>query len=182
MKIRLITHSLGNRVVLQTLNILNQYRIAFPDMWNKLITSIDLMDAGVPSSSVGTNGEFHDGLVMVADIHYYYSSKDPNLNILEFADNLPPDNPALGHTAAPTKSIHNMNVTDIVGEDHHAYISTTFMQRIMEHWDHRMLFERSGPVNFSPGSFCYPGIQECTADNSIFTKQYKWFLDMYAYF
>jgi hypothetical protein len=168
MKIRLITHSLGNRVVLQTLNILNQYRIAFPDMWNKLITSIDLMGAGVPSSSVGENGEFYEGLVMAADIHNYYSSRDPILNILEFADNLSPNDLALGHTDAPTKSIYNINVTNIVGEDHHAYISSTFMERIIQHWNHRMLFEQSGPVNFSPGSFCYPGIQDCAAaENGI---------------
>jgi hypothetical protein len=91
-------------------------------MWNKLLTSVDLMGAEVPSSSVGENGEFHDGLLMAADIHNYYSSKDPILNILEFADNLPPDNPALGHTDAPTQSIYNINVTDIVGEDHYIYI------------------------------------------------------------
>jgi hypothetical protein len=167
MKIRLITHSLGNRVVLQTLNVLNQYRILFPDRWNKLLTSVDLMAAGVPSSSVGENGEFHDGLAMAADIHNYYSSKDPILNILEFADNLPSYDPALGHTDAPAKSIYNIDVTDIVGEDHHAYISPTFMQQLTEHWDHRMLFERLGPVNFSPSSFCYSGIQDCTADSIL---------------
>jgi hypothetical protein len=30
-----------------------------------------------------------------------------------------------------------------------------------------VLFERLGPVNFSPSSFCYPGIQDCTADSIL---------------
>lgn len=54
MKIRLIAHSLGNRVVLQALNILNQVRIAYPDKWHTLLTSVDLTAADVPVSSVRT--------------------------------------------------------------------------------------------------------------------------------
>jgi hypothetical protein len=41
------------------------------------------------------------------------------------------------------------------------------MERIIQHWDHRTLFERLGSVNFNPSSFCYPGIQDCTADSIL---------------
>lgn len=166
MKIRVIAHSLGNRVVLQALNILNQVRIAYPDKWHQLLTSVDLTAAGVPVSSVRPGGEFYDGLKMAADIHSYYSSLDRVLHLLEFGDNLPSTNPALGHTDANVNSIYNINVAPIIGADHHAYISPRFMNLLSEHWDHRKLF---GSVNFGPvfSSFCYPGIQDCTLDKSF---------------
>ena len=100
---------------------------------------------------------------MVADIHSYYSSEDAVLNLLELGDNLPSStNPALGHTDANVRSIYSINVASIVGTDHHAYISSKFMDLLMQHWDHRKLF---GSENFGPvfSSFCYPGIQQnCT--------------------
>jgi Alpha/beta hydrolase of unknown function (DUF900) len=166
MKVRLIAHSLGNRVVLQTLNILNQVRIAYPDLWHKLLTSVDLTAAGVPVSSVRPGGEFHDALTMAADIHSYYSSLDSVLYLLEFGDNLPSTNPALGHTDAHVSSIYSINVAPIVGADHHAYISPRIMNLLSEHWDHRKLF---GSVNFGPvlSSFCYPGIQDCTVGKNF---------------
>ena len=167
MDIRLMTHSLGNRVVLQTLNILDQYRIAFPDRWHTLITSVDLMAAGVPASSVSNTGEFHNGLKMAADIHNYYSGKDPILNILELIENLTSNNPALGHTSAPTSSIYSINVTDIIGEDHHAYLSPSFMKLVMNNWNHQNIFKNNSSLNFDPRSFCYPGLQECSKEKNM---------------
>lgn len=166
MKIRLIAHSLGNRVVLQALNILNQVRVAHPDMWHELLASVDLTAAGVPVLSVRAGGEFYDGLKMAADIHSYYSSLDSVLYFLEIGDNLPPTNPALGHTDAHVSSIYSINVAPIVGADHHAYISPRFMNLLIGHWDHRKLF---GSMNFGPvlSSFCYPGIQDCAAGTSF---------------
>jgi hypothetical protein len=54
---------------------------------------------------VQARGQFHDGLVMAADIHNYYSSEDAVLNLLEVGDNLPSTNPALGHTNVHINSI-----------------------------------------------------------------------------
>ena len=166
MKIRVIAHSLGNRVVLQALNILNQVRIAYPGMWHKLLTSVDLMYAAVSSSSVRPGGELHNGLMIAAYIHSYYSSLDSLLYFLEFGDNLSPTNSALGHTNAYISSIYSINVTPIIGADHHAYISPRIMNLLTDHWDHHKLF---GSVNFGPvfNSFCYPGIQNCTAGKSL---------------
>ena len=166
MKMRLIGHSLGNRVILQALNILNQVRIAYPDMWHTLLTSVDLLGAFVPVSSVRPGGEFYDGLKMAADIHSYYSSLDSVMYLLEFGDNLPDTNAALGHTDAHVSSIYSINVAPMLGADHEAYLSPRFMNLVTTHWDHRELF---GSANFGPvfSSFCYPAIQDCAEGKSF---------------
>jgi hypothetical protein len=71
-----------------------------------------------------------------------------------------------GDADADINSIYSINVTTIVGADHHAYISPRIMNLLSEHWDHRKLF---GSVNFGQvfSSFCYPGIQDCTAGKSF---------------
>lgn len=166
MKMRLIGHSLGNRVILQALNILNQVRIAYPDMWHTQLTSVDLLGAFVPVSSVRPGGEFNDGLKMAADIHSYYSSLDSVMYLLEFGDNLPDTNPALGHTDAHVSSIYSINVAPMIGADHEAYLSPRFMNVLTTHWDHRKLF---GSMNFGRvfSSFCYPAIQDCAEGKSF---------------
>lgn len=165
-KMRLIGHSLGNRVILQALNVLNQVRIAYPDIWHTLLTSVDLLGAFVPVASVRPGGEFYDGLKMAADIHSYYSSLDSVMYLLEFGDNLPATNPALGHTDAHVSSIYSINVAPMVGADHEVYLSPRFMNVLTTHWDHRTLF---GSTNFGPvfSSFCYPAIQDCAKGNSF---------------
>ncbi|MGN6346764.1 MAG: esterase/lipase family protein [Candidatus Nitrosocosmicus sp.] len=166
MKIRLVGHSMGNLVILQALNILNQVRIVYPDVWHKLLTSVDLLGAFVPVSSVRPGGEFYDGLKMAADIHSYYSSLDSVMYLLEFADNLPNINPALGHTDAHVISIYSINVAPMIGANHEGYLSPRSMNLVTTHWDHRKLF---GSTNFGPvlSSFCYPAIQDCTEGKSF---------------
>jgi len=166
MKLRLIGHSMGSLVILQALNILNQVRIAYPDMWHTLLTSVDLLGAFVPVSSVQPGGEFYDGLKMAADIHSYYSNQDSVLHLLEFGDNLPDTNPALGHTDAHVRSIYSINVAPMIGADHEGYISPRSMNLLTTHWDHRKLF---GSTNFGPvfSSFCYPAIQGCAEGKSF---------------
>jgi hypothetical protein len=74
---------------------------------------------------------------MAADIHSY-SSENAVLNLLELGDT----NPSLGHTDANVKFIYSLDVAPIVGSDHHAYISSPkFMNLLIEHWDHRKLFD-----------------------------------------
>ena len=135
MKIRLLGHSMGSLVILQALNILNQVRIAYPDMWHKLLTSVDLLGAFVPVSSVHPGGEFYDGLKMAADIHSYYSSLDSVLYLLEFGDNLPDTNPALEHTDDHVRSIYSINVAPMIGADHEGYLSPRLMNLLTTHWD-----------------------------------------------
>jgi len=166
MKLRLIGHSMGNLVILQALNVLNQVRIAYPDMWYKLLTSVDLLGAFVPVSSVRPGGEFYDGLKMAADFHSYYSSLDSVMYLLEFADDLPDTNPALGHTDAHISSIYSINVAPMIGADHEGYLSPRLMNLLTTHWDHRKLF---GSTNFGPvlSSFCYPAIEDCAGGKSF---------------
>ena len=166
MKLRLIGHSIGNLVILQSLNVLNQVRIAYPDMWHKLLTSVDLLGAFVPVSSVQPGGEFYDGLKMTADIHSYYSSLDSVMYLLEFADNLPEANPALGHTDAHISSINSINAALLIGSDHEGYLSPRLINLLTTHWDHHKLF---GSANFGPilSSFCYPAIQDCIGGKSF---------------
>jgi hypothetical protein len=57
-KIRLIEHSLGNRLVLQALNILSQVLIAYPDKWYTMLSSVDLKAPGVPALSVRPGGQY----------------------------------------------------------------------------------------------------------------------------
>ena len=86
---------------------------------------------------------------------------------MAFADNLSSNDPPLGHTDAPTNAIYNINVTDIVGTDHHGYISPSFMEQVIKHWDHRSMFDKNGTLDYSPNSFCYPGIQDCNKGNIL---------------
>ena len=65
--------------------------------------------------------------------------------LLEFGDNLPDTNPALGHTDAHVSSIYSIDVAPMIGADHEAYLSPRFMNVLTTHWDHRKLF---GSMNF----------------------------------
>jgi hypothetical protein len=127
MRVRLLAHSLGNRVLLQALNRLDQ-EPEFEE-WRSTgqqVTSIHLLGAAVDSNVVQTNGWAGPGIEhQVLWAFNYFSEED---SILESVYYVAEAHDALGETgieerwSAPSNYIEH-NITGEIGSDHKSYWS-----------------------------------------------------------
>jgi pimeloyl-ACP methyl ester carboxylesterase len=121
-KIKLIGHSLGSRVILQTLQTLHN------DDWNYKIESVHLLGAAVDSDVVGLNQTYGEAIESVVTIfHNKHNYKDNTLKVYYFNFE---GNQALGQIGAGNAILLPENyceedVTNEVGTDHFGYIIHT---------------------------------------------------------
>lgn len=128
-EIRLVGHSMGSRVILNTLQALHENQ-----QWteckcgNGKVASIHVLGAAVDDQEVAKTEGFGESIEnIVGEFHNKFSSKDYVLSVLYKIEE---GNQALGESGAQDgidlpENYHQEDVTEEVGNDHLGYISSS---------------------------------------------------------